>query len=81
MDPAIAKKLMSQVPEMKGFVAFLIGEVKKLDMISTIESKVAEEIAIEVAGRKQAITVLTEIMKPLINTQDMVGSDMADYVV
>ena len=81
MNPQIASKLMSTVPEMQEFVAYIKAQVKQLDSTSGIEMDSPIDIAVEVKGRKRAIEVLVGILTPLIDIQDVTGVDKAEYVV
>lgn len=81
MDPEISKRLMADVPEMKAFVMFIKGEVRKLDSISDIKVTDPIQLAVAVAGKTEAIKVLVAILSPLINIQQFSGSDSEDYVV
>lgn len=84
MNPQLAQKLMSEVPEMKEFVAYVIAEVQKLNTLSNITwtDNGERTIALVVLSRQIAIDTLTNILVPLLNTQQStLRPDPKEYVV
>lgn len=70
MEPKLAQKLMKN-KEMNDFVAFLSGEVNKLNTIVDIDEKmlspITQDIVVEIRARKLAFDKLIEILNPLLN--------------
>lgn len=83
MNPTLAKKLMSKVPELKDFIAFLSEEALKLNKLDDIKLTEPKEIAIEVLARQRAYEVIVKILDPLVNIQEInpMGSSNKDFVV
>mgnify|MGYP003394242421 CR=1 FL=1 len=81
MNPELAKKI-SAIPEIKEFIAFIGGEILKLDQLADIKLTNADEIALEVKARQRAVDKLKEILFPLVNVDNRtLGGSNADYVV
>jgi hypothetical protein len=76
MNPATAKKLKENIPEIVEFMVYLKSQVRTLNGIHTIKS-----IAVEIAARKMAMEIMTEILKPLIDVDDITGNDPNEYTV
>lgn len=72
IEPRVVKKLMSDVPEMREFVAFINDEVDKLNKLddSVIDSLSDPiEFSIHIKARKEAYKILQGILDPLLNKQ------------
>lgn len=80
ISPQVAKKLMSNVAEMKEFIAFLSEEALKLNNLNDIKLDDPMELAVEVKARKKAYEKIVDILSPLINTQEISRSNLDDYV-
>lgn len=82
LNPNIAKKLMSEVPEMKEFVAFLSSQAILLNQLSDIELDDPIELAVEVKSRQRAYETIIRILEPLVNVQDEITTGIKnEYVV
>jgi hypothetical protein len=81
MNPATAKKLKENIPEIVEFMVYLKSQVRTLNGIHTIKSETTELIAVEIAARKMAMEIMTEILKPLIDVDDITGNDPNEYTV
>ena len=81
LSPQTAKKLMSDVSEMKEFVSFLTEEVLKLNNLNDIQLEDPIELSVEVKARKKAFEKIINILSPLLNTQEVFHSNLKEYVV
>ena len=81
MNPKTVNKLMSEVPEMKELLSFIRKEVCQLDSTSDIKLNDPIELSVEVKSRQRAIEVLTNILTPLLNTQEANVVKNNEYVV
>ena len=81
MNPKTVNKLMSEVPEMKELLSFIRKEVCQLDSTSDIKLNDPIELSVEVKSRPRAIEVLTNILTPLLNTQEANVVKNNEYVV
>lgn len=80
ISPQTAKKIMTDVAEMKEFVAFLSEEALKLNNLDDIKLDDPIELAVEVKARKKAYEKIADILSPLVNTQEISRSNLGDYV-
>ena len=78
LEPKLAEKLMSEVPEMRVFCAFIAGEILNLDKVSDIKPETIESgYGIEVRARQLAILKLKDILSPLIDRPQVKNSPSA----
>lgn len=81
LSPQTAKKLMSDVSEMKEFVSYLSEEALKLNNLNDIQLEDPIELSVEVKARKKAFEKIINILSPLLNTQEVFHSNLKEYVV
>lgn len=82
LDPKIAEKLMSDVPEMREFISFVNEEANKLNKLDDIDFDLPIPMAIEVKARKKAYQLLKDILDPLIFRQEnAIISDASEFNV
>ena len=82
LNPQTAKKLF-ETQEGKVLIEFINETITSLDKVSDIKMDNAEEISIEIKGRKKAIEKLNEILYPLllVENSDIISGKNKDYVV
>lgn len=85
MSPTTITKLLENVPEFLELRKFLASEADKLNRLDNLDEKLydtPEKIALEVKSRKNAYTIITGMLAPLLNIQEMTGGvDPKEYIV
>jgi hypothetical protein len=85
MNPKLVAKLMSDVSEIKEFIAYVREECAKLNTISDFNENLVmtnEDLAVEVMSRRKAYQKLTQILNPLLNPQSPIGGvDPKEFIV
>lgn len=81
LSPQTAKKLMSDVSEMREFISYLSEEALKLNNLDDIQLEDPIELSVEVKARKKAFEKIINILSPLLNTQEVFHSNLKEYVV
>ena len=70
LDPKLAKKLMEN-SAVRQLVVYIRQEVNRLDSVQGIDSVSPGMVALETKSRQEAIKVLLEILKPLVNSKEL----------
>jgi len=83
MNPETAKKLMSDVPEMREFVEYVTHQAEKLNDLSSLRDVPYAERALRVQARLDAFDILVSILVPLLNVDvhTPTGTDPKEFVV
>jgi hypothetical protein len=83
MDPLLAKKLITDIAEMRDFIAFIQAQAQRLNHIDEISHTLAyDELAIEVKARKHAYGILVSILDPLLSVDKRpLDTTRDDYTV
>lgn len=82
LDPAVAARLMKDVPEMQAFVRYVTVKAAELDTLTDIALSDPIEYTIEAKARLLAYKKLGEILSPLINTSEISSHNTSsEYVV
>lgn len=76
MSPELAKKLMSDVPEMQDFVAFVQQEANKLNNLADISLTSPVDLAVEVKARQKAYEVLIGVLNPLLDSTEVRSKEL-----
>lgn len=70
LDPKLAKNLMEN-QAVRQLVDHIKQEIYRLDRVTDIKNDSPDELLLEVRGRQRALEVLAEILKPLVNLQEL----------
>lgn len=82
LDPAVAQKLMKELPELQEFRAFLVEEAQALNTLQGMENWTGQDVAVEVRARLRAFETIKRILRPLIDTGEVrTGTPIGEYVV